>query len=187
MAARRDPVDRILDGLVAAIDRHGSQKVSVADVSEAAGVSRGTIYRYFPSREDLFAALGAHTLGWLSQVVDRAVAADPVPEHRVAVVVGAISRSAGDGTHFRQAYHSEPGYVLDHFQGNWDDIIALLRDALVPAFARPGDEDEVAERRAEIAADLIARQLLSHQLIRSHHTTDADLVAVVEAYAASGA
>src|SRR5690606_29015686 len=118
---------RILDGLVAAIDRHGSQKVSVSDVSEAAGVSRGTIYRYFPSREDLFAALGAHTIAWLRRTIDRAVAGDPMPEHRVAVVVGAISRGAGDGTHFRQAYRSEPGYVLDHFQGTWGDIIAVLR------------------------------------------------------------
>ena len=43
--------ERILDGAMAAIARHGLSKLGMSDVSHSAGVSRGTLYRYFPSRE----------------------------------------------------------------------------------------------------------------------------------------
>ena len=178
MAGRQDPVERILDGLIAAIDRHGSRKVSVTDVCAAAGVSRGTVYRYFPTREDLFAALGAHTLVWFRRVVEEAVAADPAVDHRVAVVVGAISRITGDGKPFREAYTTEPGYVLHHFEVSWSGFIAVLRDALAPAFPA-GEQDGP---RVDVAADVLARHILTRQLIRSPHTTDADLVALLRAY-----
>ena len=45
--------ERILDGAMAAIARHGLAKLGMSDVSVSAGVSRGTLYRYFPSREEL--------------------------------------------------------------------------------------------------------------------------------------
>jgi AcrR family transcriptional regulator len=176
VAARSDPTARILDGLLAALDRHGSQKVSMTDVCEAAGVSRGTIYRYFPTRDDLLAALRPHTLAWFRRAVNGAVDAEPALDRRVAVVVAAVSRITGDGTVFREAYRSDPGYVLNHFEAMWADIIAVLHDALAPAFA-PGDT------RVEVMADVLARHLLSQQLIRSHHTTDDDLVALLETYA----
>ncbi len=40
-----------------AIARHGLAKLGMRDVSESAGVSRGTLYRYFSTREDLLTGL----------------------------------------------------------------------------------------------------------------------------------
>src|SRR5512147_2991652 len=51
--------DRILDGAMAAIARHGLSKLGMSDVSLSAGVSRGTLYRYFPNREELLQSLAA--------------------------------------------------------------------------------------------------------------------------------
>ena len=48
---------RILEGALQAIGRHGLAKLGMSDVSEHAGVSRGTLYRYFPSREELLQSL----------------------------------------------------------------------------------------------------------------------------------
>jgi AcrR family transcriptional regulator len=180
VAERRDPVTRILDGLVAAIDRHGSQKVSVADVCAAAGVSRGTVYRYFPTREELFAALGPYTVAWVRRAVTDAVAHDPEPGRRIAVVVAAV-RLTGDGEGFREAYRSEPAWVLTHFRSIWDEVVALLADALVPAFPPRG----AGGADVEVAADVLARHLLSRQLVSSDHTGEADLVRLLEAYAGS--
>lgn len=47
---------RILDAAAVAIKREGL-KVPIATIADDAGVGVGTLYRHFPDREDLFAAL----------------------------------------------------------------------------------------------------------------------------------
>ncbi len=70
----------------------GGKPPSMADVAAAAGVSRATLYRYFPTREQLLQAL---TAAGLSEAATRLAEADldavPVPEAiaRIARVVAA--------------------------------------------------------------------------------------------------
>ena len=52
----------ILDAAAHVLSEHSSSKTSMADVAEAAGVSRATLYRYFPDREALLHALAAQAL-----------------------------------------------------------------------------------------------------------------------------
>src|SRR5437868_2805572 len=49
--------ERLLDATDRLVQRIGIGKTSMADVARAAGVARGTLYRYFESREVLFDAL----------------------------------------------------------------------------------------------------------------------------------
>lgn len=58
-AAGADPVKReqIIDGAKRVFMRMGFDAASMNDVTREAGVSKGTIYVYFQSKEDLFAAL----------------------------------------------------------------------------------------------------------------------------------
>ena len=51
---------QILDGARAVFLRDGFDGASVADVARAAGVSKGTLYAYWPSKEELFVALIRH-------------------------------------------------------------------------------------------------------------------------------
>jgi AcrR family transcriptional regulator len=55
----RQTRERILDGLVSTMAQ-GIASVSIPAVAEASGVSIPTIYRYFPTKQDLIAALGGH-------------------------------------------------------------------------------------------------------------------------------
>lgn len=59
MAAGTDPRKRrqILDGAIAVFKRQGFDAASMADVASDAGVSKATLYVYFPSKEELFAAV----------------------------------------------------------------------------------------------------------------------------------
>ena len=58
-AGSLDPAtqERLLDATERLVQRIGIGKTSMADVARAAGVARGTLYRYFESREVLFDAL----------------------------------------------------------------------------------------------------------------------------------
>jgi AcrR family transcriptional regulator len=65
LAARYDAI--IEAALALAVD-NGLRAVQIAPVAERAGVAAGTVYRYFPSKEDLVAAVVGH-------IADREVAA----------------------------------------------------------------------------------------------------------------
>ena len=54
---RRQPEERprqILDAAVAVFSEHGIAAAKLEEIAARAGVSKGTIYLYFPSKEDLF-------------------------------------------------------------------------------------------------------------------------------------
>jgi AcrR family transcriptional regulator len=58
LAARYDAIIRAARALAS---ESGLRAVQIAPVAERAGVAAGTVYRYFPSKEDLVAAVVSHT------------------------------------------------------------------------------------------------------------------------------
>ena len=58
MATRTGP-DEVLDAAVACIARVGLTKTTLDDVARDAGCARATVYRHFPGKQPLFAALVA--------------------------------------------------------------------------------------------------------------------------------
>ena len=75
-AARRD---QIIAAAAECFSRSGYHATTMADIAEAAGVSKGTPYLYFPSKEVLFIALYEEWDCGLSARVDAAVGALPQP------------------------------------------------------------------------------------------------------------
>jgi AcrR family transcriptional regulator len=72
-AARRE---EILAAARAVFARQGFRGTTIADIAEEAGIALGTIYLYFRSKEDVFAALNEH----LAEIIVRALV--DVPETR---------------------------------------------------------------------------------------------------------
>src|SRR5579862_2636797 len=66
--------DRILEGALAALGRVGPRRLTMSDVSDRAGLSRGTVYRYFPSKEDLLAVLAQYEQDRFSDGLRRSLA-----------------------------------------------------------------------------------------------------------------
>src|ERR1700728_2597393 len=54
---RAETERRVLDAAMTLIASHGSQSVTLAEVGEAAGYSRGIVHHHFGSRERLLAAV----------------------------------------------------------------------------------------------------------------------------------
>ena len=57
--------EAILDALAALLDRHDPDDVAMSEVAAGAGISLRTLYRYFPTREAMFDAVGDHVVARL--------------------------------------------------------------------------------------------------------------------------
>jgi len=92
-----DTATRILDATLATMADHGIVRLSLEDVARRAGLTRQTVYRYFPNADALLMASGMRAVdGLIDQAVQRASGQnDPVIAVIECVAVG-IENLAGD-------------------------------------------------------------------------------------------
>jgi AcrR family transcriptional regulator len=164
--------ERILIAALGLIGRQGVQRLGMAQIADAAGLARGTLYRYFPSRDQVLAAAADYDEVRFRAGLDEVLASVQAPEERIRAFVGYAfdfirSHPA------RPLFESEPGfvlsYLLDHLPAMRGELIGRLGDALdaVPAVMH-GDLDR------ERLADVIVRLFVSSWIIPE--TDEASLV-----------
>lgn len=83
---------RITDAALAAVEKHGAAEVTLSDVADNLGITRRTLYRYFPSSGDLFVAAAEVALtGFVTRV--QALTADlDIAEQLVEVLAFIIEQ-----------------------------------------------------------------------------------------------
>lgn len=62
---------QILDAALILFDKKGYSKTRVVDIAEAAGISKGLVYRYFPSKVEIFKAYVDPIQTCLDEVLNR--------------------------------------------------------------------------------------------------------------------
>src|SRR5580704_12527692 len=75
--------ERILTAGLGLIGRRGVRRLGMREIAEAAGVSRGTLYRYFPSKDHVLAAAAEYDAQRFSVGLDEVLAAVQAPEDRI--------------------------------------------------------------------------------------------------------
>jgi AcrR family transcriptional regulator len=84
---------RIVDATLRCIERHGPAGTTLSDVADSLGITRRTIYRYFATTEELFAAAAEVALGsFVARVESITSEMDDVIEHLVELVAYIIER-----------------------------------------------------------------------------------------------
>ena len=130
-ARRAETRERIVNAALELIAEGGYVNAPVAAVAERAGVAVGTVYRYFPSKSDLFAEVfrvaSQHEVDAM-----RAGAADGGPaSERIAAGTETFARRALAGRRLAWALLAEP---VDpaveaerlHFRHSYRDVIAEI-------------------------------------------------------------
>ena len=82
LAARREA---ILAAACDALAQQGIAAVQIIPVAERAGIAAGTVYRYFPSKADLLAAVVTTICKQEIAAIDHAATQAPGPTNRPAV------------------------------------------------------------------------------------------------------
>ena len=143
----------ILDAAAKAFLAREFHEVLIEDVAAAAGTGKGTIYRYFPTKEELFFVSVLHGLDGLHEMMARDLAQEQSPRQQLAIIATAVLR----------------------FVWNRRDLVTLLhRDERL--FARR--EAEFHERRQKIVG--LVRQAIQEGICRGEFreidpTTGAEL------------
>jgi len=140
--------ERILAGAAEAVARHGLSKVDMHDVSVASGVSRPTVYRYFPSRNDLLAQLAHHEGLRFQQRMLEAVERAPSGPERVLLVLQHATQHVREHPALQRILETDPGFVLAGLRREFPNVKAQLAKVLAAALA-----DTEMVRRGVVTAD----------------------------------
>lgn len=161
---RRRTEERLLDGALAAVARHGLAKLAMSDVSAYAGVSRGTAYRYFPNTDALLRELGRREARRFERRVWEALEATPPGEARLHVALDYMARLARDHPLLQRLPETDPAFVLTSLRQRFPDIRATFERLLAPLL----QQTELARQgvvRADQLVSWTTRLLVSAFLI----------------------
>src|ERR1700679_663613 len=76
--------ERILNAALGVIGRRGVRRLGMREIAESAGVSRGTLYRYFPSKEHVLAAAAGFDGQRFTDGLEAVLAVERAPERRIS-------------------------------------------------------------------------------------------------------
>jgi AcrR family transcriptional regulator len=136
----RDKLDRILAAAAGLFAELPYQEVSTRLIAERAGVSVGSLYRYFPDRDSI---AGALLTDWLADLMNTFRQSDP-PGQAGAFIEQAIGTYAEVFRRvpgFRQVFYAAPrSRDLEQQQRKSDDDLAdLLYGVLTARYGLPPD------------------------------------------------
>ncbi|MGH9206016.1 MAG: TetR/AcrR family transcriptional regulator [Acidimicrobiales bacterium] len=142
--------ERILEATLEVLSSEGPQRLSLSAVATAAGVSRPTLYRWFPSKGALLAAFGLFEQEKFDTGIAVAIAGLDGSERLEAVLRFIVEYQHSSS--LARIVAIEPGHVVQQMTR----VLPIMRDRLLEFF--PGVD------RLTVAS-VVTRIALSHALI----------------------
>ena len=179
MTAQNTSADLILAAAKRAIDAKGPGKLTLSEVAAAAGVSRPTLYRWFPTKDHLFTALTQYERAQFDEGLRDVINAHRTPARRLDAalryLLAYLDESMG-----ADPIGVDPEFALRSLNESLSDQVATLVRLLGPAL------DEVPAVRTKVmtraqAAEMFLRVAYSHYLVP--HPDTEELLASVRAFA----
>lgn len=126
-------VIKILSGALDAIAERGVRRLSMSDIIEVSGVSRGTMYRYFSNKEDVLAAVAEFVCTGFETGMREAAEGIEDPIERFRHVMLFYSRYTNENSP-DQVFEVEPRFHLSFFRSRFDRYKVAVYSALGPTF-----------------------------------------------------
>ena len=154
------PRQRILEATYACVARWGLSKTTVEDAAREAGLSRATVYRYFPGgRDELIDAVVSWQFlsffGRLYEEVHGATSLEEVLDRGLAFA----RRSLVEHEVLQKMLETEPDVLMPKLTVESNRTVGLIAGFLVPYLHEHGMAEGVEIHEA---ADFLARMILSY-------------------------
>jgi AcrR family transcriptional regulator len=131
----------ILEAASKVFGRRGFARATVDEIAEAAGVAKGTVYLYFPSKREIYLDVLRRGLVLLTEETVRNVVAAEAPADKIRAFIETRLRRAEQNRDMIRIYHSEfghidPAHVNKEFKDLYLDQVRTLEGVLAEAAAR---------------------------------------------------
>lgn len=169
-AQHEDPTRaRLLDATFACAERFGIGRLTMGDVAKQAALSRQTVYRYFPTKHDLIAAVVHREEERIIQAVRGAVAPFPDLEPALRAAFTTCLRTLRAHPLLDKVLANEPAEILPFLTVEASPVnlgLRLMHEVLAP---RAPHAAEATMRRA---ADVCARAFISYAIVPPEEDLD---------------
>lgn len=149
---------RILEGALRTLGRHGSERLRMNAVSAAAQVSRGTLYRYFPTKGDLLAALVEYERRRFIDALDVAIESGHGPA-QIDLVLDFIVDYLREHPALDRLLRDEPEFVLRYLRHHFSFLLQAT------AWVLTDDSGEIGPPTQVELAEVALRVLVANFLV----------------------
>jgi AcrR family transcriptional regulator len=126
-------VIKILSGAIDVIASRGARRLSMSDIIDTSGVSRGTLYRYFSNKDEVLAAVSEFVCTGFENGIRDAGQGITDPIERFKTVMQFYARYTSENSPDR-VFEVEPGFHLAFFRSRFARYKIAVQDALGPVF-----------------------------------------------------
>lgn len=169
----------ILQAAEAIFTQHDYHEVLMEDVAQACGVGKGTLYRYFPSKHELYLAVMFEGIERLRDEMQAAIDRQEAPAQKIECLVRCILQHFWDRRFFFALIHRNEHKPEDPEGREWlrrrAEIAALVERTLEEAMTA----GYVRRTAPRIAAEMLLGMLRGVNRYRTRQDTLDNLVAEV--------
>jgi AcrR family transcriptional regulator len=131
----------ILEAASKVFGRRGFARATVDEIAEAAGVAKGTVYLYFPSKREIYLHVLRRALALLTEETVRNVLAAEAPADKIRAFIETRLRRAERNRDLIRIYHSEfghidPAHVNKEFKNLYLEQVETLEGVIEAAAAQ---------------------------------------------------
>ena len=177
----------ILEAARTVFSQKGFEGATIDAIALAAGVAKGTVYLYFPSKRDLFlASLREGVLALHAEVSERLAGADSCEGKLHAFIAGRFEYFSRNREFFR-IYYTEFSHLIagtanaqPEFQDLYEQQALLLETVLADGIAHGHMRSCDVPRTARMIYDLVRASLAQHILHDDAASPDAPVAALFD-------
>jgi AcrR family transcriptional regulator len=161
--------DEILDAALSVFAEQGFTAARVEDIARRAGLSKGAVYLYFPSKEAMLNALVEQSAGKLAKAAERLVAlgapTDPEAALRSLVFMLVTAMTDPDISAAPRLVLTEAQRFAGIAQYYRSHVLEIARGALTALLAAGVDQGHFRPVDADILMRFVAGPVLAHMVL----------------------
>jgi AcrR family transcriptional regulator len=158
-----ETADRILGAAVAQAEDFGLRRFTMDGVARRVGVSRVTIYRYFPKKDQLVSALIMRELRRFLTRLDAVIEAEPTSEAKLVQGVLFCLNHLREHGLLNRLLRTEPELILPYLTTKAGGVVAAARRWIARLIRTEVAEGRIAlpDEDIDLLAELLVRTVIS--------------------------